>query len=78
MAYLGYCVRREFVVDGGRSNGKRPLSWSWSVLWKRKCREKRKREREASIPRVTWKTNKALYTGLVPLTKAQGVISRRS
>ena len=47
-----------------RSNGKRPLSWSWSVLWKRKCREKRKREREASIPRVTWKTNKVLGQGL--------------
>ena len=36
----------EFVVDGGRSNGKRPLSWSWSVLQKRECREKRKREKE--------------------------------
>ena len=40
--------------------------------------EKRGREREARIPQVTWKTNKALYTGLVPLTKAQGVLSRRS
>ena len=33
------------MVDEGRSNGKRPLSWSWSVSQERKCREKRERER---------------------------------
>ena len=37
------------MVDGGRSNGKRPLSWNWSVSWKRKYREKRKRERERPV-----------------------------
>ena len=40
------------MVDGGRLNGKRPLSWSWSVSQKRECREKRKteREREREMP----------------------------
>ena len=46
------------------SNGKRPLSWSWSVSRKRECRESRKREREASILRGMWKTNKALTQDL--------------
>ena len=49
------------MVDGGRSNGKRPLSWSWSVSWKRKYREKR--QRETNIPWGTCKTNKALTQG---------------
>ena len=52
-------------MDGGKSNGRRPLSWSWLVSRKRKCREKRKRERERERERDqyssgTWKTNKAL------------------
>ena len=42
---MGYWVRRQLVVDGGRLNGKSALSWSLSVSRKRKCREKRKRER---------------------------------
>lgn len=53
-------VRREFMVDG-RVEWQRPLSWQWSVL-ERKCREKREREGETSIPRVAWKTNKKALT----------------
>ena len=61
-AYLGYWVRREFVVDGGKLNGKRPLSWSWSASQERKCREKRKRERERpTFLRVRGKPIKPLH-----------------
>jgi len=35
------------------------------------------REREADTPWFTQKTNKALNTGLVSLTKALGALSRR-
>ena len=38
----------------------------------------REREREANIPWGTWKTNNALNTGFVRLTKAQSVLLRRS
>ena len=50
-------------MDGGRSNGKRLLSWNWLVSQKESV-EKRGREREANIPRGTWKTNKALSQDL--------------
>ena len=40
--------------------------------------EEREREREVNIPWGTWKTNNALNTGFVRLTKAQSVLLRRS
>ena len=46
-------------------------------MWQSRDDDKKVKEREADSPWFTQKTNKALDTGLVSLTKAPGAVSRR-
>ena len=95
---LGALDLYSFVMEGGereeldligrrvlaerRTASKIPLSCSWLISWKRKCREDE--EREANILRVMWKTNKALHrtctthegTGC-PLKEVLNVLGRK-
>ena len=46
-------------------------------MWQSRGDDRKVKEREADTPWFTQKTNKALDTGLVSLTKAPGAVSRR-
>ena len=46
-------------------------------MWQSRGDDRKVKEREADTPWFTQKSNKALDTGLVSLTKAPGAVSRR-